>query len=239
MISGALLLLSVVPQVVASIQRWRLHGTVMGASYPFVEDHNYDYNSPSDPWTNTGASAQYHGVGIVMVAAGLLVLVLAVTTVWLRRRRLLLALGVIASTGFLLEGLHALFSGIGGAPSPLETVSVVVASAGMLAMISLAILCAGRVPVWGVAVALLVGNTSVGYAVSSLFLTPMLTGYVPFDSTPWHEVVVAIGTALAAVVVFVGVWTVRRRGGPEAFGPHPAGDRPVAARVEEGVSVPG
>jgi hypothetical protein len=69
-------------QLTASLQRWVVFRGPRTADDTSVEDHRFDYSFPWHPWEPTGTAAQLFGAGTVLLALGVLVMPLGVSTMW-------------------------------------------------------------------------------------------------------------------------------------------------------------
>lgn len=217
--AAGLLLSSAVLQHIAAIQRWVVFNGSRGPTELSVEDHLFDYNFPTDAWVPVGTAAQVYGTGTLIQALGVLAMafgVLALPGAASRRRvvfaimEIVIALLVAAWLG--LNGAHALVSGIIGTPSPLQHWWAL-DWIGVAGLVALGVLWWRRSWAAMIACAFLLGSSLMGYYfVASLMITPLITGYISHDTTPWTETVVATWTALAGVAMLLAAWAATRGG---------------------------
>ncbi|MFU8946548.1 hypothetical protein ACLRGF_07410 [Mycetocola zhadangensis] len=201
-------------QLLAAIQRWVIFQPANGIS---VEDHLFDYSVPYEPWVPIGTAAQLYGVGMLLVALG--VLLLPVSATLLRRpteKRATaavrmsgeFALAVIGACSLGVEGAHALVSGINGTPSFLQHWGAL-GWLSLLSLIALAVLWRTNRALM-LACVFLIGSTSVGYLVSTFFIAPLISGG-SHDTARWTEAVVAGWAAAAGAAMVVAVTAHSRR----------------------------
>jgi hypothetical protein len=216
LIVAALFLASAVLQVVASLERWVVFRNSLRPGDVSAEDHLYDYNFPYDPWEPIGTAAQVFGVGVLVLALGILLMPLALSTRLPTRRpwfwvlvviECVLALAVAGS--FVIRGVHAIASGITGAPSPLQSTGAL----DWIAFIGLIVLA---VMWWNSRAAVitcffLIGSTGMGLLVAAFVIAPIVAGGTSHDTTPWTETVVAASTAAAGIAMIVGARDLSRR----------------------------
>jgi hypothetical protein len=214
-----LLLASAALQGMASFERWVPARNGWDRADISIEDHRLDYAFPADPWENVGTAAQLFGLGSILLALGVLAMAKTVSSAGSPARRwneggLEGMLVVVAAGSFALTGLHALLSGIVGAPTllqhlPLQLLFGAVGFAGL-------IILAGRWlrASWPTALAclLLLGSSLPGYLVATFTIAPAVAGYQSHDTTPWTETIVAVWPALAAVAMCGAAGWAARRG---------------------------
>ncbi|PPH19159.1 hypothetical protein C5C35_00055 [Rathayibacter sp. AY1F8] len=178
-------------QQLAAAQRWAVAGPILGEQA--IEDHRYDYSWPSDPWENVGSAAQLLGIGHLLVALAVL------AAVGPGRRRSVAVLRTVVAAAFGCLGLHAVLSGILGAPTILQAMlpAVLLGLAAPAGLLVLAVLVARTSPLRAASFVLLIGSTLPGYLVATFAIAPALVGYQSYDTTPWTESVVAASVALA------------------------------------------
>ena len=221
--AAALLLLSAALQVLASLERWGERRTAWDRADISIEDHRFDYWFPAAPWENLGAAAQLYGLGMVALAGGVAFLAFAAASNRTIARRLCL----VAAAPPAVFGVHALISGLMGAPSPLgfTPIEILLGLAQTAGLILLALVCGRRSAGWAVGAVLLLGTTTFGYLVSTFGIAPAIVGYQSHDTTPFTETVFAAWAAASAVAVAVGslTWRAPSAGSPTAAIPAVAG----------------
>ncbi|WP_146084445.1 hypothetical protein [Rathayibacter sp. AY1C1] len=195
--AGALMLASAGLQQLAAVQRWAVAGPILGEQA--IEDHRYDYSWPSDPWENVGSAAQLLGIGHLLVALAVL------AAVGPGRRRPVAVLRIVVAAAFGCLGLHAVLSGILGAPTILQAMlpAVLLGLAAPAGLLVLAVLVARTSPLRAASFVLLIGSTLPGYLVATFAIAPALVDYQSYDTTPWTESVVAASVALAGAALLL------------------------------------
>ena len=195
------------------MQRWVTARDAWTREDRSIEDHLFDYTSPADPWEPVGTAAEVNGIGLLLIAAGIIALTRAVAP---RGRSLLrLTSGAVASV-FVLNGLHGIASGALGVPTPLQF-PLLQMMLGLVPVIGLGALAAKafrRSPAVALACACLLGSTTPGLLVATFVVAPAVVGYQSFDTTPWTEAVIAVSTGLAgcAMLAAAGVFELREHG---------------------------
>ncbi|SMH49461.1 hypothetical protein SAMN06295885_3324 [Rathayibacter oskolensis] len=207
--AAGLVLASAALQLLASLERWVVAADAWTRTDRTIEDSLFDYFFPADPWENVGVSAQLYGVGGLLLALG----VVATGRAFPPRVGGAPVLVAVVAGSFGLLGLHALVSGLLGAPSPLQNVGfqLVVGLLSALALVALALTWARRSWAAAIAALLLLGATLPGYLFSTFSIAPMITGYQSYDTTPWSETVVAGFTGAAGVLLLVAAAVAARR----------------------------
>jgi hypothetical protein len=217
--AAGLLLASAALQGMASFERWVTVRNGWDRSDISIEDHRFDYAFPADPWENVGTAAQVFGLGTVLLALGVLAMAKTVSSAgspagtW-NDGGLEGMLVVVVAGSFAVTGLHALLSGVIGAPTPLQHLPLqllfgVVGFAGL-------IILAGRWlrASWPTALAclLLLGASLPGYVVAAFTIAPAIVGYQSHDTTPSTETIVAAWPALAGLAMCGAAGWAARRG---------------------------
>ena len=220
--AAGLFLGSAALQLVASLQRWVVFRASRGE---FVaEDHLYDYSFPYDPWESIGTSAQLFGAGTLILALGVLSMALGILAMPRAggRRSVAVILGVVEiviailiAGSFGIAGMHALISGVTGAPSPLHQYGAT-GWVGVVGLIVLIVRWVFRSPAAMLACAFLIGATGLGFFVAAFLIAPLFAGSVSHDTTPWTETVVAAWMAAAAFSMILAARDAARRGAPRA-----------------------
>jgi len=204
-VAGGLVLLSAALQALASLERWVTGVRDWTRTDHLIEDHRFDYLYPADPWEPIGAAAEVSGLGLILLGVGVGLLAHAGTA---GRPRTAPWVAPLAAIPFVLLGVHAVASGLIGAPSflawlvewgflPLMIVSV----GGLVWLVLLAL---RRTPLWSLAALLLIGVTPLGYLVSAFGIAPYVAGYQSYDTTPWTETILAAWTAAAGLFITLG-----------------------------------
>ncbi|MDN3311745.1 hypothetical protein QWJ90_12475 [Microbacterium oryzae] len=202
---GAAVLLAAAapPQLAASFRRWTQcprFGDDGGASMcGLLEDHVFDYQSPSEPWTVIEGAAQLFGAGLVLVAVAVLVVTLGVAR---PRGALLWTSATVTAATFAFGGIHALVSGQLGTPSALSAWTAPVALLGQLAWIAWWGTTYVRAPLRALAL-LPTGLFTAGGDVVVYAVAPLFVGYSSYDTTPWSESIPAYGAGLSALALLV------------------------------------
>jgi hypothetical protein len=198
--AAAFLLGSAALQYIAAAERWLAAPTTWTRRDRWIEDHLFDYSYPADPWENIGAAAQWFGAGYLLLAAGVLVLVGRGHGPAHGLSRMA---AVSTAVGLGLTGVHALASGVLGAPTFLQWPIIlfgVVAFAGLIVLVAVSIRSA---PATALTSALLLMTTVPGYIFACFVIAPAVVGSSSYDTTPHTETVIAVATAAAAVVLLI------------------------------------
>ena len=205
--AAGLFLGSAMLQLVASLERWVVLSNSATRTDPSIEDHRFDYSYPADPWENLGTTAQLFGVGLLLLALG----ILAMSRV-ARNGRVERMLSIVTAASFGIAGVHALVSGLLGVPSPLQylPLQVLLNLVGFVGLIVLAALWMRTAWAASVSCVLLLGVTLPGYLLATFQIAPALTGYQSHDTTPFTETIVAVSTAAAGVAMLVGAGVASR-----------------------------
>jgi len=198
--AAGLFLGSAMLQIVASLERWVVLKDSATRTDTSIEDHRFDYSYPADPWENLGTTAQLFGVGLLLVALG----ILAMSRV-ARNGRAERILSFVTAASFGIAGVHALGSGLLGVPSPLQflPVQVLLGLVGFVGLIILAARWMRTARAVSVSCVLLLGVTLPGYLLATFQIAPVLAGYQSHDTTPFTETIVALSTAAAGVAMLV------------------------------------
>ena len=207
LLTSGLFLVSALLQIVASLERWvsfagaRTDGT--------IEDHLFDYYYPADPWENLGTTAQVFGVGLLVLALGILALARGAGPHGDRATRMLAS---VTAASFALTGAHALVSGVIGMPTPLQylPVQLLLSAVGFVGLIVLGVRFVRKSWPASVACVMLLGSTLPGLMLANFTIAPEIVGYQSHDMTPFTETIVASSTA-AAGVMLLGAAVVSHR----------------------------
>lgn len=205
-LGGAIALLLAASSVIqfwASFERWIVAWNSWDRDSAWVEDHRFDYIAPSDPWEPIGDTALLFGIGYLLMVPAILALPLAAR----RLRWLGIVAAIVAAAPFVYVGVHSAWSGRLGVPSPMADGDGMgfmtrLATAGLVALIVLAIVLARTSRGWMTVALLIIPTTLWGYLVGSLTIAPLFWE-VSYDTTRWSETVVAAWTAAAAIVTVV------------------------------------
>lgn len=218
LVAGVLFLGSAGLQLAASIQRWVVFSASRTANDISVEDHRFDYFFPWDPWEPIGTAAELYGTGTVIMAVGLLVMPLGVSTrvrpatdregVVLRAVSETVLAAVVAGA-LAIHGAHAVSSGIHGAPSGLQ-IFLAVGWVAVAGLITLSVLWRRISRPAAVACLFLIGNTLLGYLVATYGIAPLFTGG-SHDTAAWSETVVAVSVGGAGIAMIIAAATAVRR----------------------------
>ncbi|MFS4507378.1 hypothetical protein ACMA46_14195 [Clavibacter sp. Sh2141] len=203
LVAALLLAGSAALQIDASLQRWvTARGALPAFRRDAIESHEYDYDTPTAGWVPLGDAAQRHGIGMILLALAVVALAVAVGAGgWTGA---LVTLAVAAPFG--LAGVHALWSGIAGAPSPLAGASLLPALLGVAGLVAVAVIRPGRAHASlldVVALVLLTAPALPGYLAAAFLLAPLIHGDTSYDTTPWTETVIGAEVGLAALVLLV------------------------------------
>ncbi len=231
---------SAVLLLLASTQRWVTAWEHWDRADYWVEDHRFDYFFPADPWEPIGDAAQLFGAGYALIPIALLLLA------GLARGRWILAgvLGaIVAGHPFALFGIHAVWSGLLGAPSPLAgplsaygapgplawlVDADLLGIAGLLGTAALVVaLARSAAKEWIPVAVLLLPTTGLGYIVAAFGIAPMFAD-ASYDTTRWTETVIAAWTALAALAALSALVIGAARG--RTAGPLVRSDGPARLR---------
>ena len=212
--AAALFLASAVFQLLASLQRW----IIFARSQPAyrAEDHLFDYSYPIEPWESIGTAAQLFGIGVLLLAFGLVPMALGVITLprpapggSFLGNLIDVIVALLVAGSFALHGAHALLSGVSDTASPLQQYAT-------LGWVSLIGLCILAVRWWRRSAAammtsiFLIGSTGLGYYLAAFFVASLFAGYTSHDTTPWTETVIGGWTAAAGVaMIFAAVVAAR------------------------------
>ena len=204
---AGLFLGSAMLQFVASLERWVVLRNSATRTETSIEDHLFDYSYPADPWENLGTTAQLFGVGLLLVALGILAMARVA-----RNGRVERILSLATAASFGIAGVHALVSGLLGVPSPLQylPVQVLLNLVGFVGLIALAARWMRTAWAASVSCVLLLGVTLPGYLLATFQIAPVLAGYQSHDTTPFTETIVAVSTAAAGVAMLVGAGVTSR-----------------------------
>ena len=204
---AGLFLGSAMLQFVASLERWVVLRNSATRTETSIEDHLFDYSYPADPWENLGTTAQLFGVGLLLVALGILAMLRVA-----RNGRVERMLSLATAASFGIAGVHALVSGLLGVPSPLQylPVQVLLNLVGFVGLIALAARWMRTAWAASVSCVLLLGVTLPGYLLATFQFAPVLAGYQSHDTTPFTETIVAVSTAAAGVAMLVGAGVTSR-----------------------------
>lgn len=198
---SALLVSSGILATAAAAQRWWpacVPGAFDDGGCPRLQDHAHDLVIPTAPWAPVGSAAELYGVGLVVLAAAVLVL----PPVLLGRApgRLLAVSNGLVALGILTVGVLTLLSGLSG-----SAVSVpgdrlagalwvlglpVVALAGIVECVSTERAANG----WrlGASTALLAASP-----IAQVIIAPVVLDYMSHDTTPWTEAFGGVALVLA------------------------------------------
>ena len=205
--AAGLFLGSALLQLVASLERWVVLRDSATSADTSIEDHRFDYSYPTEPWENLGTTAQLFGVGLLLVALGILAMARVA-----RNGRVERMLSLVTAASFGIAGVHALVSGLLGVPSPLQFLPVQV-SLNLFGVVGLIILAARWLRTsWAASVScvLLLGVTLPGYLLATFQIAPAFAGYQSHDTTPFTEAIVAVSTAAAGVAMLVAAGVAAR-----------------------------
>ena len=202
LVAAGFFLASALLQLVASLERWVSFSGARTDST--IEDHRFDYYYPADPWENLGTTAQVFGVGLLLLALGILALARAAGRDGDRATRVLAS---VTAVSFALTGAHALASGLIGTPTALQylPVQLLLSAVGFVGLIVLGVRFVRKSWLASVAFAMLLGSTLPGSLPANFTIAPEIITYQSHDTTPFTETIVAISTAAAAVVLLVAV----------------------------------
>lgn len=216
-------LVSAVLQLIASFERWITFSNSLGPDALSVEGHEFDYFFPWEPWQPIGTAAELLGVALLIQAGGALLMtvgVLALPPQGAHRRAgartsavlravAEIALAGIAAAWFWTHGLHALQSGIDGAPSELSA-SFTWSWVGFASLGILAVLWRARSRAAVAACLFLIGSTTLGYGLATYAIAPLFTGG-SHDTARWTETVVALTSAAAGLAMLAVARSAARR----------------------------
>ncbi|MCM6763538.1 hypothetical protein NB037_14030 [Rathayibacter sp. ZW T2_19] len=199
LIAAVALLASAALQLQAATQRWV---TASGSRAPAdrsIEDHLFDYSVPAEPWEAVGTAAQVFGVGTLLLAAGVLAMMRALSP------RVLAPASIAVAAVFALTGVHALVSGLLGTPTPLGAtwLQLLTGIVPVVGLVALAVAVLRRAPSLAVAYVLLLGSSLPGQLIAIFSIAPMIMGYASHDTTPWSEAVIAATTGAAGLAALV------------------------------------
>ncbi|PJJ72849.1 hypothetical protein CLV46_2426 [Diaminobutyricimonas aerilata] len=198
--AAALLLGSGTLQVLASLERWVVYRESWTRQDISVEDHLFDYYIVADPWESLGITAALFGVGLLLLAGGVLAAARATA-----QNRLDGMLATVVAVAFGIDGAHALISAALDAPSVLQYpiqmwIPALVEVGGLVALAARS----WRVSrATSLAYVLLLGGTLPGYLFAMFLIAPTIAGYQSHDTTPWTETVIAATTVLAGAAMLV------------------------------------
>ena len=204
--SAALLLVSAALQFIASLERWVTITESWTRTDHLVEDHRFDYLYPSDPWEPLGSTAHLAGAGFPLM--GLAVLVMVVGTAVDR------VLAIAVALSFAIPGIHALVSGLIGVPTPAQHVVAWLTLVSFIGLVVLAVRTIRTSWVTSLAFVLLSAITITGYIVVAFVITPTITNFQSFDTTPWTETIVAAFIALAGLAMLAAAGAVLLKNPP-------------------------
>jgi hypothetical protein len=205
--AAGLLLGSAVLQLLASLERWVTITESWTRTDHLVEDHRFDYLYPSDPWEVLGSTALLAGAGFLLMA-------LAVVAMSRGASRFDRVVTAIVAASFAVPGIHALVSVLIGFPTPAQ---YVVDPLTLVSFIGLIVLAARTIRIsWVTSLAFLLMSaiTIPGYIVVAFVITPAITNFQSFDTTPWTETIVAAFIALAGLAMLAAAGTALLRNPP-------------------------
>ncbi|TFD65401.1 hypothetical protein [Cryobacterium ruanii] len=139
-----------------------------------------------------------------------------------RVERMLTVATVATADSFGLIGVHAVISGLIGAPSPLQfsPVQLSLTLVGFVGLIALAARWLRDSWAASAACLLLLGLTLPGYFLTTFQIAPALVGYQSHDTTPFTETIVAASRIAAGIAMLVAAGMkqlFRRRAGAESI----------------------
>ncbi|SEN81223.1 hypothetical protein E3O25_14290 [Cryobacterium sp. TMT1-3] len=207
--AAGLFLAAAALQLVASLERWVVLTGSWTRTDISIEDHRFDYSYPADPWENLGTTAQFFGLGLLLLALGIRALARSAAS---RDSGFERMLTVATAASFGITGMHALVSGLMGVPSPLQflPVQMLLSLIGFAGLIALSVRWLRVSWASSVACLLLLGVTLPGYIVATFQIAPALLGYQSHDTTPFTETIVAVSTAAAGVAMLVAAGMAER-----------------------------
>lgn len=214
LIMGVLLLASAVLQIQASLQRWVTARRGLAPGDISIEDHRYDYDLPGVSWEPIGSAAQVYGAGLILLAAGILVLGRVI-----RGRRWLKVFSIVAiAVPFMLLGVHAVIAGLTGHVTSIGDAGGLLLIINVLGFVGLAVLLGDHTtttPMEAWVGVFLFGSSLAGYFVASFLIAPVLNGDTSYDTTPWTETVIGAMTAAAGITALLATRSssARREGG--------------------------
>ena len=214
----ALLVASGAMSVAAARERWApACGSWEAPACLRVQDHRYDYLSPSAPWTPIGEAAQYAAVAQVLLAAALLVLP---TLIFRGRPVLTLAVGAATSLSVLLVAQHTWDSAQAGVPVLSQVVAPATSVWALLWPLAVMVLAllprrtpdrAGRG--WRICVVL-----------ALLMASPIPQAFMsigPYDAAPWADALGGYLVILAGCALWPATTRRTRRVEPGGTTRHP------------------
>ncbi|MDH2416222.1 hypothetical protein [Nocardioides sp. CER19] len=177
-----------------------------------LQDHEYDYLVPSDPWTPVGGAAELGGIGLILLAGAALLLPLALVPPSHRVLRSLVAL--VPAASLALVRAQTFLSGRAGHVVGVPFLPWAVA-VWLLAWPFALTMWAGaqllRQPGGrsrgDLASALLVAGATP--LPTLLILGPAAASYSSYDTAPWSEAVTAPLLLLAAATLWIPAATER------------------------------
>ena len=207
--AAGLFLAAAALQLVASLERWVVLSASWTRTDTSIEDHRFDYSYPADPWENLGTTAQFFGLGLLLLALGIRALARSAAS---RDGGLERMLTVATAASFGITGMHALVSGLMGVPSPLQflPVQVLLSLIGFAGLIALSVRWLRASWASSVACLLLLGVTLPGTIVVTFQIAPAILGYQSHDTTPFTETIVALCTAAAGFAMLVAAGVAER-----------------------------
>jgi hypothetical protein len=204
-------------QVAASAQRWWpacRFGDFETAACLRLQSHTYDFVVPSAPWVPVGHASVLAGLSLLLLGLGVTGLPLLLRPG--RRPALAWLLCAVLGLSQLLAGVSTVASGLLGRPvgEPGTPFVAFVWLGWPVALTLTSILMVGRVrrPAagWLLLIVLLTASTPL----AELFMAPIVTGYVSYDTTPWSEGWGGACLLLASLAVWPAAYRPRRRPTP-------------------------
>ncbi len=172
----------------------------------------FDYVAPNASWIPIGTAAQVAGIGMLLLAAAVLVLPRVLSPEaprWLAR-----ALGVLMSCGVAVVGAVTWLGGQAGRPvaealvRPAFAVWILGWLLALLVLFVLVVIDSGRLR-WRLALLTLLGCLVPSI---TLLLDALLFAYWSYDANPWTDAVGGACSILAAGALWLGTSPDRMRG---------------------------
>lgn len=192
--------------IAASAQRWWpacRPGDFDASDCTGRQEHAYDLVIPTAPWTPVGNAAELYGVGLLLLAAA--VLLLPELLLGRQPGRLLRVTTWLVALGTLVVATLTILSGVTGSAvrAPGDGVAGAMWALGLPVLVAAGVIeCVTterRGNGWRMAAAwaLLLSTP-----IAQIIVTPTLLDYMSNDTTPWTEAVGGVGLVLAGAALF-------------------------------------
>ncbi|WP_313814781.1 hypothetical protein [Glutamicibacter sp.] len=216
--AAVLFFLSCNNQLQAAHTRWIRYGSGYEPGGLSIEDSRFDYYLPQPPVILLPDTSLPFGIGMLLQALGLLLLLLCLLHLRprsaVRARRIQRLCGLLAAASSALLGIEAVVTGLNA--TLFDRFSTHWAAIPVLALAGPALLVLGvfawwRMPSLAIALMCSMSTSIIGYLASALLIAPLVTGHDSFDAVPGTETIVALGTGAAAAACLLTALSLLRQ----------------------------